>query len=187
MNNRCILGFSGLLASGKGTSAAYIEKTYGASTYRFSTILRDLLNRVYIEHTRDNLIKISEIMRETFGEALLAQAMAKDVENDTHSIIVVDGIRRMADIEYLQKIPGFVLVEIVAKPETRYERLIARSENTDDQQKTYEEFLADHQRSTEISILEVTKHATEHIDNNGSLDDLYRQLDTLVATYGRTD
>lgn len=178
-----ILGFAGLLASGKGTSADYLKEQHGATTYRFSTILRDILDRVYLEQTRDNLIRISEVMRGNFGEDLLAKAMAGDVANDNTPIIVVDGIRRMADIEHLQKLPNFHLVEIFADPEIRYERLIKRTENNDDQSKTYEQFLADHKRSTELSILDVVKEASIHIDNNGSLADLHTQLDSLITAH----
>ncbi|MCX6779093.1 MAG: AAA family ATPase [Candidatus Magasanikbacteria bacterium] len=180
---KIILGFSGLLSSGKGTAAKYLEEKYGASSYRFSTMLRDVLNRLYIEHSRDNLIKLSEIIRTTFGEDALAKTIAKDAETDPNPIIVVEGIRRLADISHLQQLPNFILVEIFADPKIRYERLVQRGENTDDKTKTYEQFLADHQRSTELSILEVLKQAKEKIDNNGNTLELQKQLDALVKKY----
>lgn len=183
MSKKVIFGFTGLISSGKGTVASYFEKKYNASTYRFSTMLRQLLDRIYVEQNRDNIIKISESIRTLFGEDIMAKAMAKDVEKDTNQIVVVEGIRRPADIEYLRQLPHFVLVEIFADPMVRYERLISRGENTDDNSKTYEEFLADHQRSTELSILEVIPFATERIDNNGSEEQLHGQLDQLVKKY----
>ncbi len=181
--SKIILGFVGLPASGKGTSAEYCQKKYGASTYRFSTMLFDLLKRIYLETNRDNLIKMSEAIRSTFGEDTMAKVMAKDAESDENNIIVVDGIRRMADIEYLSKLPNFVLIEIFAEPRTRYERIIKRSEKPDDQTKTFEQFMEDHKRSTEMSIPEVASHATEHIDNNGTSEQLYKKLDDLVSKY----
>jgi len=180
---KLILGFVGLPASGKGTSAEYCQKKYGASTYRFSTMLFDLLNRIYLETNRDNLIKMSEAIRGTFGEDTMAKVMAKDAESDTNNLIVIDGIRRMADIEYLSKLPNFILIEIFAEPRVRYERLIKRSEKPDDQTKTFEQFMEDHKRSTEMSIPEVASHATEHIDNNGSVEELHKNLDNLVKKY----
>lgn len=182
-NEKLILGFVGLPASGKGTVAEYYQKKYNASTYRFSTMLFDLLKRVYLETNRDNLIKISEAIRSTFGEDTMAKVMAKDAETDENKLIVVEGIRRMADIEYLSKLPNFVLIEIFAEPQIRYERIIQRSEKPDDKTKTFEQFMEDHKRSTEITIPEVANHATEHIDNNGSTEELYKQLDNLVNKY----
>jgi dephospho-CoA kinase len=180
---KVILGFSGALASGKGAASKYLEKKHGASVYRFSTMLRDILNRVYVEESRDNLIKLSEFLRSAYGEDTLAKTIAKDAENDPNPLIVVEGIRRVADIIHLQKLPNFVLIEIFADPKIRYERLIARQENVDDSTKTYEQFLADQQRSTELSILEVVKQARERVDNSGNLENLHQQLDTLVEKY----
>lgn len=180
---KTVLGFVGLLSSGKGTSAEYLEKKYSADTFRFSTMLRDLCDRVYLEQSRDNLIKMSEIIRNTFGEDTMARVMATDAEKAEKNIIVVEGIRRMADVEYLSKLENFILVEIFAEPETRYNRLIKRTENVDDKSKTYEQFLEDHKRSTEASIPEVAEHATEQINNNGSIEDLQKQLDELLNKY----
>ncbi|MBU0596871.1 AAA family ATPase [Patescibacteria group bacterium] len=182
-NNKIILGFTGLMAGGKGTAAKYLEEKHGAATFRFSTMLRDALDRFYLEHSRDNMIKMSEIMRGTYGEDIMAKTMAHDVGEADKNLIMVDGIRRMADIEHLKQMPNFVLVEIFADPKTRHERLVQRGENTDDTSKTYEQFLEDHNRSTEQSILEVITHANEKVDNNGNYEDLYKQLDDLVNKY----
>ena len=181
-NAKLILGLAGTIASGKGTSAQYLKEKYGASTYRFSDMLGDMLDRLYLPRNRDNFIKISEIMRGTFGEDIMAKTMARDVAKDPTRIIAVEGVRRLADIEYLKRIDGFVLAEIFAEVETRFERLTERREKSDDQTKTFAEFKADHERSTELSILEVAKQATERIDNNGNLPTLYRQLDELVIS-----
>lgn len=184
MKSKLILGFTGLMASGKGASAEYLKNKYGAGTHRFSTMLGNVLDRFHLEHNRDNLIKISELVRTGFGEDIMAKTMANDVKKDNSGIIVVEGIRRMADIEYLKKINNFILIEIFADIEKRLERMHKRGEKSDDQTKTMEQFKADHQRSTELSILEVAKEATEVIDNNGSLENLYANLDTLIKRYG---
>lgn len=180
---KIIFGFTGLLSSGKGTAAKYLEQKNNAHTFRFSTKLRNLLDCLYIKHSRDTMIKMSEAVRAIFGEDILAKAIAKDAAADANPIVVVEGIRRPADIEYLKELPNFILVEIFAEPKIRYQRLIKRKENTDDSSKTYEQFLADHQRPTELSILKVAPNAVEHIDNNGTFDDLHRQLDTLITKY----
>jgi dephospho-CoA kinase len=178
-----IFGFTGLIASGKGSVSIYLKEKYGAEIFSFSRSLRDTLNRFYLEQTRDNLINLSEILRHKFGENLLAKTMAQDVAKNSNPFIVIEGIRRLADIEYLKQLPNFILVEISADPEIRYKRLTERRENLDDQNKTYEQFLADQQRSTELSILEVIKQADEHLDNNGDETALQKNLDKLIEKY----
>ncbi|MCX6781171.1 MAG: AAA family ATPase [Candidatus Magasanikbacteria bacterium] len=175
-----ILGFVGHIGCGKGVASEYLAEKYGASSYRFSTMLRDILNRLYIPTDRDNLIRISEVLRENFGEETLARVMKHDVENDAHELVCVDGIRRLADIGELRTLPGFVLVYVAATPEVRYKRIVARSENAGDHTKTFEEFLADETRSTETSIDDVAREATIVIDNDTTIEDFYHKLDELV-------
>lgn len=181
--NKLIIGITGLMAAGKGTAAKYFKDRYVASHYTFSTMLGDALDRFYIERSRDNFIKISEIMRGTFGEDTMAKTMSKDVEKDDNKIIVIEGVRRMADIEYLKEMEGFVLVEIFADINTRFDRLKKRAEKSDDATKTFAEFEADHERTTELSIIEVAKYANARVDNDGELPRLYQQLDDLINKY----
>lgn len=180
---KVIFGFTGLIASGKGEAAKYLKEKYGADTLRYSTMLRDILNRLYLAPERDKLIKLSESIRETFGDDVMAKVMAEDAVKSSASIVVIEGIRRLPDIDYPFFKKDFVLVAIDADAKTRYARLIKRGENTDDNQKTFEQFLADQERSTEKTIAEVLVHATEHVDNNGSEKKLHTQLDALIEKY----
>ena len=177
---RLIIGMTGLIASGKGAAAKYCEETYKASNHRFSTMLRDALDRFHLPHTRENMVAISEAMREKFGQDIMAKVLAEDASQDDNDIVIVEGIRRIPDITHLAKLPNFILVRIEAEPATRYARLTQRGENTDDNSKTYEQFLTDHQLPTEVTIPEVMALATVSLDNNGDLADLYKQLDTLI-------
>jgi dephospho-CoA kinase len=175
-----ILCFTGLPASGKGFATKYLVDKYQAGHFRFSTIMRDLLNRVYLPQSRENMSKISTGLRQIFGEDLYAKVIAEDVKNAKEEIVAVDGARRLADIKYLKELEGFKLVAIEVDMKIRYERLVKRGENPDDRAKTWEQFVADHQLETEASIPELMKQAGIIVDNNGSLDDLYKQLDKLV-------
>ncbi len=169
------------MASGKDVSKKYLEEKYGAKSFRFSTILRDILNRLDLPTSRDNNIKLSTVLRENFGQDLLAKVMAKDIGRATEEIVVADGVRRLDDIFYLSKLPGFVLVSIEADLKIRYERMLARNENAGDHEKTFADFEADHKRETEITIPEVMAAAKYHLKNNGSLEELYQQLDKIIS------
>lgn len=175
-----ILGFVGLLASGKGAATDYLVKKYQASHYGFSDALRQILKRLYLEETRENLVNLSFILRQKFGEDILAHTMSKDIANDQHEYIVVDGIRRAADIKYLKDLPNFHLISVEADPKIRYERLIKRSQNKDDQTKTYEEFLKDHEKETEISIVPLIPLAEFKLDNNGTEEQLDQQIEKII-------
>lgn len=180
---KIIFGLVGMLACGKGAVKQRLVEKYKAQDCRFSTILRDVLTRVDLPHSRDNLIKISTVLRQNFGEDLLAKAIAKDASDLNSDIVVIDGMRRMSDIGHLINLPNFILVSVEAKPEIRYKRLVKRNENVGDGEMTFENFLADHKRETEITIPEVMSHAKEIINNDGSVEDLNKQVDMIVAKY----
>lgn len=175
-----ILGLAGEIASGKGTVAKYIMEKYNGSSHRFSTMLRDVARRMYLEENRENLQKISTIFRENFFDDILSSVIAKDVKNDNHGVIAIDGVRRLADIAYLKKLEGFKLVYIEALLEKRYERITQRGENSDDNNKTLEEFKKDHEREAELQIRELKNHSNYVVDNNGSFDELYKQVDKII-------
>lgn len=177
---KTILGFTGLPASGKGTAAKYLVNKYQATSFRFSTIMRDVLDRLYLPQSRENMSAISTNLRQIFGEDLFAKVMAGDADQADTRLVVIDGARRLADVEHLRKIPGFKLVSLDVDMKTRYQRLIKRGENPDDNSKTWEEFQKDHDLETEASIPELIKQADIRIDNSGSVEDLYKQLDELV-------
>lgn len=177
---KIIIGLVGEIASGKDVTKKYLEIHYGANCHRFSTILRDLLGRLYMPITRENMQNISTILRQQFGSDLLAKILTEDVKNDPCEIIIVDGIRRFADITYLKTLPGFVLVSIEVDAKIRYERLVQRNENADDSTKTYEQFLADGQKETELEIPAVMATANYKLDNNGTLKNLYNQIEKII-------
>lgn len=179
--HKTVLGIAGEIASGKGTTTKHLVEKYGASQHRFSTMLRDVAQRMHLEENRENLQKISTIFRENFSDDLLSQVIYHDVEADPAEIVVIDGVRRMSDIEYLKKLPGFCLVYIDTEMEKRFERLTHRGENTDDATKTLEEFKVDNEREAERKIKDLKTDADFVVDNNGSLEDLYSQIDVIIS------
>lgn len=179
---KIILGFVGDLAAGKGTLAHYLLEKYNAPSYKFSTMLRDMLDRIYVEKTRENLQNISTFVRANYGQDVMSKVIAKDVERDTHEIVIVDGIRRPTDITYLRELSGFHLVYITADSRLRYERLVARKENPGDENKTYEEFLKDEQSEADQLIASLGKEAEFTIVNNGTRDELLAQMETVLNT-----
>jgi dephospho-CoA kinase len=177
---KLILGITGEMASGKGTIAKHVIAERGGSAHRFSTILRDVLDRVYLEQTRDNMQTLSTILRKNFGEELMAKSMYFDAQNDEHDVVVVDGVRRMADIAFLRDLPHFKLVYVEADIVKRYERIIKRGENPDDSKKTFEEFQKAHEDESELQIKDLKNYADYIISNDGTYQELYKTIDEII-------
>lgn len=177
---KIIFGLISEMAGGKETVKKYIEKNYQAKSCRFSSIMRDILDRLYLEKSRDNIQKLSTALRQVYGEDILALSIKREVEDIKAKIVVVDGVRREADILYLKELKNFYLISIEANPKTRYERLKNRNENPGDDKKSYQDFLADHEKEADKQIPDVMKKADYIIDNNGNLEALYNQIDKII-------
>ncbi len=173
---KLILGLAGEMGSGKGTVAKHIVEEHKGSSHRFSTILRDILDRAYLEQSRDNMQTLSTILRKNFGEDLLAKSIYHDTKNDEHDIVVVDGVRRMADILYLGEVPHFKLIYVDADIKNRYERIVKRGENADDGKKSFSEFEQANKDESESQIRELKNYANYIVDNI----ELYKQIENII-------
>jgi dephospho-CoA kinase len=177
---KIILGLAGEMASGKGTVAEYLIKEKQGVSYRFSSILRDLSKRLYLDETRENLQTMSTAVREHFGQNILCKVIRQDVAKDETEVIIIDGVRRKQDVEELKNLKEFKLIYLEADLEKRFERIKNRGENSDDKGKTLEEFQKDHKREAEQEIKKLRDEADFIVDNNGSFTDLHKQIDNLL-------
>lgn len=177
---KLILGLAGEMACGKGAATEYLVKKHQAQSLRFSTILRDVLTRLGLEQSRDNLQVLSTVLRQNFKEDLFAKVIAEDAKQIKGEIVIIDGVRRLADIKYLKELPEFKLAYIETDIRSCYERIMKRRENADDAQKTFEEFQASHQDECELQIKNLKNQADIIINNNGPLDELQKQLDKII-------
>lgn len=177
---KLILGITGEMGSGKGTIAKHVNLEHKGSVHKFSTILRDVLDRLYLEQSRDNMQALSTIIRKTYGEDILAKGMYHDAQNDEHELVIVDGVRRMSDITFLKELPHFKLIYVDADIQNRYERIVKRGENPDDAKKTFAEFQKAHEDESEIQIRDLKNYANYIVNNDGVYADLYKQVDEII-------
>jgi|GEM_PF-41645 len=181
MEKKIILGVTGEMASGKDTVTKYLVEKYGAKQFRFSDVLRDILDRLHLPQVRKNLAGLSHALRKAFGEDILAHVIENDAKRENHALVVIDGIRRVSDIDLVKKLPEFTLIYVEADMQRRYERLIGRRQNADDQTKTFEEFKQDHLLETEITIPPLRVDAQYIVNNDGTLEELYAQTDRIIT------
>jgi len=178
--NKIIIGLIGELAAGKGTITNYLKEKHQAVSFRYSDSLRENLEIFGLEISRENMQKISTLLRSNFGENILAKAILKKVQDSNQKIIVIDGVRRHTDLENLGDLPGFNLIYITADQKTRYDRYIKRNENAGDDQMTFEQFKEKENAEADRQIPEVAKTAKYKIDNNGTINELYQQLEKIL-------
>jgi len=181
MENKIIIGLAGQIASGKDTVAEYLAQKYNSVTVSFSQPLRDILNRLFLPIDRQHLSGLAQCLIDKFGTDVLSKTIAKEIETSNKQIFVLPNIRREADYAHLIHNPGFILVGINTDLKKCYERLVKRGQNEDDKTKTWEQFQKDLTLSTEVSIAGLIEKSLIKLDNNGSKEDLYKQVDELIT------
>ncbi len=176
-----IIGLTGEKLAGKGTIAEYLEKYHNAKVLRFSRPLSDILLRIGQPNTRKELVALGTYLRERFGDDVLAQVAARDAATLT-GLVVIDGMRYKAEYNIFSRLPNFYLLNVTAPLEVRYQRTQQRSEKVDEQAMTLEEFTRREQDATEQEIAAVQAMAHAKMNNIGSFEELYQQVDQWLAT-----
>ncbi len=178
---KVIIGVAGEVASGKDTVGKYIAEKYQAQALRFSQVLRDILDRMSMEQSQENMGKLSMHLRKAFGEDILSKGLAREAEKSPNELVVVDGVRRFPDIIQMQASEQFYFIYVEASPEKRYERLTQRHNNSDDAGKTLVQFEKDALQESESQIRDLKEHADFVINNDGTLEELQKQVDDIIA------
>lgn len=182
--NKVILGFVSKLAAGKTTVCKYLAEKHGADIFTFSTPLRDVLDRFNLPQNRQNMQAVSQGLREALGQDILAKVMADDSQKSTAGLVCVDGVRRPKDLEYLKKLDNFHLIFVDADQKLRWQRITTRGQNPGEDSWTFEEFKQRERAEAESLIDEVAREAKFKILNNGTVEELYEQIEKILKDLG---
>lgn len=138
-----VIGFTGLNASGK-TTAVDVLKKEGFYTFSLSDAIRDELEKVGLEKSRDNMFAKGNELRKMHGPGVLGKLIAEKISLASKGMFAIDSIRNPKEIEELRKLKGFMLVGVDANSRTRYERAMIRGRN--ENASTYEDFMKAEER-----------------------------------------
>jgi dephospho-CoA kinase len=184
MSPKHLIGLVGTPGAGKSFASEYIIKRYGGEHIKFSDCLTHILHTLSLEKSRENMIKLSVILRREFGEDIMSHAVASDALTSKEDIVLIDGTRRVEDLAAFRALPNFRMIAINADPKIRYERIGRRREKTDDAELTWEEFQQTEQAPTEVTIPEVMAFANYTIMNEGTQEEYEKKIDDIMADLG---
>lgn len=173
-----IIGLVGEKLAGKDTVANYLVQKYDAGHFRFTHILDAILEELDLPLSRVNEIDLGLALRKVFGEHVLINALEKRVKKSLSGFNVINGIR-MDEMEVVKQW-GAKIIYITAPLEQRFDRYLKRKEKADDGQMTIEQFKVQESGPTEQRIPELGLNADYRIDNIGSLEELYKKIDTII-------
>lgn len=181
-----IIGLVGPSGSGKTTAAKYLKKKNYYSITLSDYIRGQAKKKGQRRLSRKILQNIGNQMRLQLGPQILAQLALKDIGNKKKKKVVIDGIRNLYEVGFLQKEERFFLLGMEAPPKIRYQRIVKSKGKK--WVGSYNDFLKIERRENELGKKEIglrvkdcLAKADKIIDNNGDINGFYCQLDQYLA------
>ena len=172
-----VIGIVGTIASGKDKAGDYIAKKLQIPSFQISSPLKQICEKDGIEPTRENLIKLGTQLAEKHGDSYLAEYIVNQIEKAG----VITGMRQLGQIDLLKATTHLKIISIDSDPSIRFER--AKRNGKLGEAQSIEEFIAreiaENSPPNAQRLFEVMQLADFHIDNNGSVADLYAKIDAL--------
>ena len=174
-----LVGLTGRNASGKSTLVSWFSER-GLTSGSCSDSIRTWLSDQGIEATREALIEGGRELRRNGGAGVLAEMLLEILDGEA---AVVDSIRTPAEVEALRSRGDYVLIEVRADEESRWQRMTTRGRSGDPPEK--EAFLS--QEAAEAKSKDEAGQALDAtaemaditVLNDGSIDDLEAKLEDI--------
>ena len=179
-----IIAFVGLPLSGKST-ASKIAEEIGIPVVVMGDVVREEVKRRGLELTDENAGRIASELREKEGMDAIAKRCVPKIRKklEEKGIVVIDGIRGIAEVERFKKEFGedFILINIEAPIETRFERAIRRKRKDDI--KTIEELKRRDERELSWGMGKAMRIADITVENTGNIEEFEEKIRDLIRYF----
>ena len=149
--------------AGKSTIVSKL-KAQGYETFSLGDGVRAEASRQNLEPTSENLGKLMLELREKNGPGAIAKLIKNLIQNSTHEIIIIDGVRSTHEINVLKETGNVKLLAVNATSDTRFVFLSERKRSDDPL--TREKFEERDNREIGVGLQEIIELADESIENN---------------------
>ena len=180
-----IIGIAGTIGSGKGTVVEYLKQK-GFGHYSSSDTLRAILREQGKEDVRVNMSQLAHDLMQQYPGGVLTMSYER-AKKDGARDFIMEAIHRETEAAYVRSMGG-VILGVDADIKLRYERTQKRDDGDKDRV-TFEEFVESSNRedegkgTTSANIRAVIVSADAVIHNDGTLEELHKQVDDVLAKF----
>lgn len=178
---RLVICITGMPGAGKST-ASEVSANMGFEVFRMGDDVRMEAERRNLSPTDENLGLVMLQLRQSGGPVAIAILCKQRIEKESKSsFVLIDGIRNMNEFLEFKKLGRAVLVSVHASPERRFKFLTARGRA--DSPNSQHSFESRDRRELSVGIGESIALADEVVINNGSVEDLKKDVAELLSSY----
>jgi dephospho-CoA kinase len=168
LKDTLIVGLTGMPGAGKTTVANYLSQK-GIPLLIMGDVVREVAENDGLEPTSDNLAKLMLRLRKRNGPEAVAHLIVNKIklikkEDKQLSVVIVDGIRSMAEVQVLRRIGSVKLLAIHGSTLTRYTHV--RERGRSDVPSNIGEFDKRDKIEMDVGISNAIALADETISNN---------------------
>jgi dephospho-CoA kinase len=168
LKDTLIVGLTGMPGAGKTTVANYLSQK-GIPLLIMGDVVREVAENDGLEPTSDNLAKLMLRFRKRNGPEAVAHLTVNKIklmkkEDKRLSVVIVDGIRSMAEVQVLRRIGSVKLLAIHGSTLTRYTHV--RERGRSDVPSNIGEFDKRDKIEMDVGISNAIALADETISNN---------------------
>ena len=132
-----------------------------------------------LQPTPENVGKVMLQIRAEDGPEVLARRCIPKIRASDSSVVIIDGIRSMHEVqEYRKEFPKMRVMAVHASPKTRFRRLTKRGRSDDPQDWTT--FVERDQRELGVGLGDVVATADLVVINEGTIEDFKNKLRYLL-------
>jgi dephospho-CoA kinase len=168
LKDTLIIGLTGMPGAGKTTVANYLSQK-GIPLLIMGDVVREVAENDGLEPTSDNLAKLMLRLRKRNGPEAVAHLIGNKIKlmkkkDKQLSVVIVDGIRSMAEVQVLRRIGSVKLLAIHGSTLTRYTHV--RERRRSDVPSNIGDFDKRDKIEMEVGISNAIALADETISNN---------------------
>lgn len=157
----------GEMGSGKSTVAKYIKDKFDYKIFSLGSKIHSEC-KLHGKETRQEMQKYGQMMRQIFGENVWCDYLVES--SCFEPKIVIDDARQLNEYDYFSA-KGYLPIAVITDNDIRLERLSKRV--------NYQIDPATFNHDTEVQVRECVKKCDIKLYNNGTKEQLHKQIDLI--------